>query len=79
LPQFVGLIVGAAVSTPIAWVIPYPARFRAMHYLAVLHGLAAVMAASLLFWLFGVSVGVAVLIFSSLGLPSTLFLTVSRL
>jgi len=33
-----------------------------MHYLAVLHGLAAVMAASLLFWLFGVPVGVAVLI-----------------
>jgi ABC-type Mn2+/Zn2+ transport system permease subunit len=62
LPQLVGLLVGAAVTTPIAWIIPYPARFRAMQYLAILHGVASAIAAFLLFWLFGVPVGVAVLI-----------------
>jgi hypothetical protein len=54
--QLVGMLVGSAISLPIAMLVPHSLKLRLLPLLEFFHGAAALAAALLLFWLLGVSI-----------------------
>ena len=56
--QLVGMLVGSAVSLPIAMLVPHSLKLRLLPLLEFFHGAAALSAALVLFWLLKVSITV---------------------
>jgi ABC-type Mn2+/Zn2+ transport system permease subunit len=58
--NYIGLLVGALLAVPVASVFPHPLRLRVVPFLGVLNGVASIFSALVLFWLFGLTSGLAV-------------------
>lgn len=64
VPVLVGLLLGSIISLPVTWVLRRNANVKisTLLYLEVFNGVGAVLAAAILFRLFGMSLNLAVLI-----------------
>jgi hypothetical protein len=56
--QLVGMLVGGAISLPIAMLVPHTLKVRLLPLLEFFHGAAALAAAVTLFWLLSVSISI---------------------